>query len=126
MEEGVIHKKKIHLCIPNGPTQNATSGLDDPTPRGGYSSLRMGHLIWSTSGQHASYWNAFLSRAFVSINPLFHKHVKSGLWKPLIYSKMSILLRTRIFLPCFVHHDHFPIIFYLKLLNISDFIVNSS
>ena len=43
----------------------------------------------------------------------------SGLWKPLVHINMSRFLRTKFF---FASHDHFPLIFYLKLLSKSDLI----
>ena len=46
----------------------------------------------------------------------------SGLWKPLVHTTMSRFLST-IFLPHFAWQDHFPLIFYFKLLSISDLIV---
>ena len=46
----------------------------------------------------------------------------SGLWKPLAQTNMSRFLRT-IFLPHFAWQDHFPLIFYLKLLSSSGLIV---
>ena len=44
----------------------------------------------------------------------------SGLWKPLIHTNMSMFLRTEFFSSYFAWYDHFPLIFYLTLLSISD------
>ena len=47
----------------------------------------------------------------------------SGLRKPLVHTNMSRFLKNNFFLPHFAWQDHFPLIFYLKLLSISGLIV---
>ena len=58
-------------------------------------------------------------RAFVSTPPLVHKHVKISVdeW---IMETTHPHKHVQIF---FASHDHFPLIFYLKLLSILDLIV---
>ena len=65
-----------------------------------------------------------LSRAFVSTRPLVHKHVKASVGKWIMETtgphKHVQIPDNQFFLASLSQHTHFPIIFYLTLLNISD------
>ena len=50
----------------------------------------------------------------------------SGLRKPLVHTNRFRFLWSKFFLPRFHPHNHFPMKFHLKSLNISDFRINSS
>ena len=61
---------------------------------------------------------------------LVHKHAKMSVGKWIVETtrphKHVHIFGTKFFSPCFAEHDHFPVTFYSKLLNILDFTVNSS
>ena len=61
---------------------------------------------------------------------LVHKHVNMSVGKWIMATthlhKHVHINKGQLFLPHFVQHDYFPIIFYLKLLNSSDFTINSN
>ena len=92
------------------------------------SRMRTARLSTIASGGCVCQWGggcvqgcAGLSLALVHSSTNMLKSVwTSGLWKPLIHTNMSRFLITKFFLLHFAWNDHFPLIFYLNLLNISD------